>query len=66
MGTVEENSPAAHGDTGGENPFKKEFGTFVKEMLETWKVPGMSLAIIDGEHIYAEVTALNNSAVFIY
>jgi hypothetical protein len=68
MGTIEEDSPAAHANTGGKNPLTKEFATFVKEMMEKWKVPGISLAVIDGEDIYAEVSAPNtpnNSTAFL-
>jgi hypothetical protein len=66
MDRVEENSPAAYADAGGKNPFTKEFGTFVKEILEKWKVPGMSLAVIDGEDIYAEVAAPDSFTFFIH
>jgi hypothetical protein len=41
--------------SGAANPFTEEFGAFVKTVLEKWKVPGMSLAVIDGEDIHAEV-----------
>lgn len=43
------------GNDGSGNPLTEEFGAFVKNMLEKWKVPGMSLAVIDGEDVYAEV-----------
>jgi hypothetical protein len=56
MGTVDENFPAAC----GKNPLTEEFGTFVKETLEKWKVPGISLAVIDGEDVYAEVAGPND------
>jgi hypothetical protein len=65
MGTVEELSPAAYAETDGKTPLTKEFGTFVKETLKKWKVPGMSLAVIDGEDIYAEVGAHDNLIIFI-
>lgn len=45
------------------NPLTEEFAAFVKEKLEKWKVPGMSLAVIDGEDVYAEVR-IHNSKVF--
>lgn len=38
------------------NPLTEEFGKFAKEQLEQWKVPGVSLAIIDGQDIFAEVS----------
>jgi hypothetical protein len=55
MDRVDKNSSAAYNNASGKNPFTKEFGTFVRDILEEWKVPGMSLAVIDGEDIYAEV-----------
>ncbi|CAI6098117.1 unnamed protein product [Clonostachys chloroleuca] len=36
------------------NPFNDEFAQFAKETLEQWKVPGVSLAVIDGDQVYAE------------
>ncbi|CAM1502046.1 Fc.00g040300.m01.CDS01 [Cosmosporella sp. VM-42] len=37
-----------------ENPLTGEFGDFVKDTLKEWKVPGVSIAVIDGEDVYAE------------
>jgi hypothetical protein len=55
MDRVEENPPTPDDDAGRKTPLTEEFGIFVKETLEKWKVPGMSLAVIDGEDVYAEV-----------
>jgi CubicO group peptidase (beta-lactamase class C family) len=38
------------------SPFSDEFAQFAKETLEQWKVPGVSLAVIDGDQVYAEVS----------
>lgn len=39
----------------GRNPLTDEFGDFVRQRLDRWKVPGMSLAVVDGHDIYAQV-----------
>jgi hypothetical protein len=33
----------------------EEFDTFVESILDTWHVPGFSIAIVDGEKISAKV-----------
>ncbi|KAK5995069.1 hypothetical protein PT974_03462 [Cladobotryum mycophilum] len=38
----------------GPDPFTKEFATFVHQQLDQWKVPGVSIAVIDGDQVYAE------------
>ncbi|KAL7951651.1 beta-lactamase/transpeptidase-like protein [Trichoderma barbatum] len=38
----------------GGNPLTPEFGEFVREQLEKWKVPGVAVAVIDGDEVYAE------------
>lgn len=40
---------------GADKFFNEEFGKFAKEQLETWKVPGISVGVVDGEDIFAEV-----------
>ncbi|UNI22687.1 hypothetical protein JDV02_008551 [Purpureocillium takamizusanense] len=37
----------------GENPLTADFNQFVTEVLARWKVPGMSLAVVDGESVYS-------------
>lgn len=37
------------------NPFTKEFGEFARKTLKEFSVPGVSIAVIDGDQIYAEV-----------
>ncbi|CAI7577136.1 unnamed protein product [Penicillium glandicola] len=37
-----------------QSPFDDEFDTLVKEQLETWKVPGLSIAIIHGPNTYTK------------
>ena len=35
--------------------FDADFDAFVKETLEEWHVPGLSIAIVDGESVYSKV-----------
>lgn len=38
-----------------QSPFDDEFDALVKEQLERWKVPGLSIAIIHGPNTYTKV-----------
>lgn len=38
-----------------QTPFDTEFDALVKEALEEWKVPGMSIAVIHGPNTYTVV-----------
>jgi hypothetical protein len=35
--------------------FAIEFDNFVTEILDNWKVPGLSIAVIDGNEVFTEV-----------
>lgn len=35
--------------------FTEEFARFAKETLKEWKVPGVSIAVIDGEDVFTQV-----------
>lgn len=37
------------------NPFTDEFGEYITDLLEEWKVPGVSIAVIDGQEVHAKV-----------
>lgn len=37
------------------NPLNEEFENLVAETLEKWHVPGMSIAVVDGENTWAKV-----------
>jgi CubicO group peptidase (beta-lactamase class C family) len=37
------------------NPLTEEFGDFAAETLDNWKVPGLSIAVIDGDQVFADV-----------
>jgi hypothetical protein len=43
---------------GTHNPLTPEFAEYVAGLLEDWKVPGMSIAVLDGDELYAEVRTL--------
>lgn len=38
------------------NPLTEEFGDYVNSLLEDWKVPGLSIAVIDEDEVYTEVS----------
>jgi hypothetical protein len=40
----------------GNNPLNANFSKIVKESLEIFHVPGISIAVIDGEDVWAEVS----------
>ena len=41
-------------------PLDKKFEKLVKETLENWHVPGVSVAVVDGENTYAQVSSLQS------
>jgi hypothetical protein len=38
-----------------DGPLDKKFENLVKETLDLWHVPGISIAVVDGEQTYAQV-----------
>lgn len=42
-----------HGSS--KNPLNSDMEEFVLESLDFWRVPGMSVGVVDGDHIYTEV-----------
>ncbi|OAR02780.1 hypothetical protein LLEC1_07920, partial [Akanthomyces lecanii] len=36
------------------NPLNGDIAKFVAESLDTWRVPGMAVGVVDGDHIYTE------------
>ena len=38
------------------SPLTEQFGKLVYEKLEEWHVPGMSIAIVHNDKVYAEVS----------
>lgn len=52
-----EQKPIAYQEhTAGGSPLTSEFSEFVLERLDEWKVPGVAVAVIDGDEIYTEVS----------
>lgn len=49
--------PLAGEETEKHSPFTKDYEKLVLETLKEWRVPGLSIAVVDGEHIWAEVRA---------
>jgi CubicO group peptidase (beta-lactamase class C family) len=47
---------ASQEHTTGGNPLTSEFAKLVLEGLDEWKVPGVAVAVIDGDEVYAEVS----------
>lgn len=46
---------ASQEHTASGNPLTSEFSEFVLERLDKWRVPGVAVAVIDGDEVYAEV-----------
>lgn len=42
--------------SGGNNPLNANFSQTVHELLELFHVPGVSIAVIDGDDVWAEVS----------
>lgn len=40
---------------GGDGPLNEEFGAFTRERLERWHVPGIAVAVVDGEETWTQV-----------
>jgi len=43
-----------------DGPLDKKFEKLVKDTLELWHVPGVSVAVVDGEKTYAQVSSLQS------
>lgn len=46
---------------GSDSPFTDSFADFVGAIMDEWKVPGLSIAVIDGHDIYTEVQTPHQS-----
>ena len=40
-------------------PFDDKFSAYINETLESWNVPGLSIAVIDGDEVYSKVSILS-------
>lgn len=41
--------------TGEQSPLDAEFDQLVTNILETWKIPGLSIAVVHGAHTHSKV-----------
>lgn len=37
------------------DPFTPEFAEFAAETMEEWKLPGISIAVVDGDDVFSQV-----------
>jgi len=52
-------SSSSASERDSQNPFNDDLGKFVANVMERWKIPGMSVAVIDGDDVYTEVRQLS-------
>ena len=57
MTAADEQKSQWSGDDSSRNPLTKEFSKFVKETLQEWKIPGVSIGVVDGDQVFTEVGA---------
>jgi hypothetical protein len=50
---------SAQGVAASRSPLTSEFADLVLKTLDEWKVPGVAVAVIDGDEVYAEVRVLD-------
>ena len=43
----------------GTSPLNKDFNALVEHLLEEWHVPGISVAVVDGDQTYSNVRNSN-------
>ena len=57
MAADEPRSAASGAPADGHNasPFTKDFDTLVEELLEEWHVPGIAIAVVDGDETWTKV-----------
>lgn len=48
--------PLATVTIGSENPFNDDLRKLIGNIMERWKIPGMSVAVVDGDNVYTEVS----------
>lgn len=47
-------------DSNENGPLDKNFEALVKETLDLWHVPGVSVAVVDGDNVYSQVSLLQH------
>ncbi|KAJ4152924.1 hypothetical protein LMH87_009442 [Akanthomyces muscarius] len=51
---LDRQKPLAIATTSARNPFDDDLRNFIDDLMERWKIPGMSVAVVDGDDVYAE------------
>lgn len=46
--------PLDKGPSSSSDPFNDELADFVGDVMNRWKIPGMSVAVVDGDHVYSK------------
>lgn len=52
------------GENMKQNPLTEDFGVYVKELLNEWKVPGVSVAVVNGEETFSQVGLIDSCSPF--
>ncbi|OAA32355.1 Beta-lactamase/transpeptidase-like protein [Moelleriella libera RCEF 2490] len=54
-GGVYQDGPKSHGhEYKGSSPFTDDFNSFVADVMGEWKLPGMAIAVVDGEDVFTQ------------
>lgn len=48
-----------------DGPLDRKFGMLVKETLDFWHVPGVSIAVVDGDYTWAKVFPSRDASLLI-
>lgn len=43
------------------DPLDDTVGDFIQDVMNRWKIPGMSIAVVDGDHVYSKVSPMGYS-----
>lgn len=55
--------PAEMGGTKMTDPFTPDLVDFIHETLDEWKLAGLSVAVVDGDDVFAKVCVLPNHLI---
>lgn len=47
--------PLSPGHVARKSPLDEDFTSFAKQVLDEWKIPGLSIAVVDDEDVYSAV-----------
>lgn len=54
--------PVDQMSTSKNGPLDKKFEMLVNETSNLWHVPGVSIAVVDGDNVYSQVTPIHSHA----